>query len=156
RFVREPELLGTGGGVRHAMEVLGGEGTVVVMNGDILFWPDLEAAIAHHDRTEAIATVVLREDPRARELGALGLDAAGRVRSLLGAPTIEGLRELMFTGVHVLSERALAALPEEGCIIRRSYRRWIDEGEVVAGIVDGGPWRDLGTPSEYLCANIEL
>lgn len=161
RFVHEERLLGTGGGLRHAVEALGharDEEETLVMNGDILFWPDLEGALALHRRLGAVATVVLRPDPRARQLGALEIDEEGRVRRMLGRPErVEGpLRELMFTGVHVLSARALRDLPGEGCIIRTSYRRWIDEGEVVAGFVDESAWRDLGTPGEYLRASVEL
>jgi mannose-1-phosphate guanylyltransferase len=62
----------------------------------------------------------------------------------------------MFTGVHVLSPAAFDALPEEGCIVRKSHRRWVDEGHVVAGVVDESPWRDLGTLAEYLAANLDL
>lgn len=159
RFVHEPALLGTGGGLRNALEALGGaDDEIVVMNGDILFWPDLEGALALHRKLDTMATVVLRPDPRARQLGALEIEAEGRVRRMLGKPEhVElSLRELMFTGVHVLSPRAVRDLPKEGCIIRTSYRRWIDDGEVVAGFVDESPWRDLGTPAEYLRASVEL
>lgn len=157
RFVHEPALLGTGGGLRNAWAQLGPGEPIVVMNGDILFWPDLEGALALHRELDAIATVVLRPDPRARRLGALEIDPEGRVRRLLGSPDFDApLRELMFTGVHVLGPRAFADLPEEGCIIRRSYRRWIDGGEVVGGFVDASPWRDLGTPAEYLRASLDL
>ncbi len=157
RFVHEPTLLGTGGGLRNAWQALGADEPIVVMNGDILFWPDLEGALALHHSLDAIATVVLRPDPRARQLGALAIDEACRVRRLLGVPEVDApLRELMFTGVHVLSPRAFAGLPEEGCIIRKSYRRWIDEGEIVAGFVDESAWRDLGTPAEYLRASLDL
>lgn len=159
-FVHEPELLGTGGGLRNAMAALGGadDEPIVVMNGDIVFWPDLEGALALHERLGAMATMVLRADGRARQFGAVEIDAEGRVRRLLGRPeqVAAPLRELMFTGVHVLSPRALRDLPAEGCIIRRTYRRWIDEGEIVAGFVDESAWRDLGTPSEYLRANLDL
>jgi NDP-sugar pyrophosphorylase family protein len=142
--------------VRNAALALGSDEVAIVMNGDILFWPDLEGALSLHHSLGAIATVVLREDPRARELGALGLDASGRVRTLLGKPEHAGAKEHMFTGVHVLSARALAELPSQGCIIRTAFRRWIDEGEVVGGFVDASPWRDLGTPREYLRANLDL
>lgn len=159
RFVHEPTLLGTGGGLRNAVAHLGHAGEpIVVMNGDILFWPDLEAALALHRELDAIATVVLRPDPRARQLGALEIDEGGRVRRLLGKPDRPGeaLSEHMFTGVHVLSARAIDDLPDEGCIIRSAYRRWVDAGATVGGVVDGGAWRDLGTPAEYLRASVEL
>jgi mannose-1-phosphate guanylyltransferase len=174
-FARESSLLGTGGGLRNVVAMLdagreqqrprerrqqdeGQPDEVIVMNGDILFWPDLDAAIAKHRALGAVATVVLRGDPRARQLGALEVDAEGRVRRLLGLPIDASgtLRELMFTGVHVLSRRAFADLPAQGCIIRSSYRRWIDAGEVVAGIIDESPWRDLGTPADYLEASVGL
>lgn len=163
RFVHEPELLGTGGGLRNGIERLLEEASVpeetpvLVMNGDILFWPDLEGALALHRRLEAVATMVLRPDPRARDLGAIEADPDGRVRTLLGSPSWDGpLEEHMFTGVHVLSLRALRDLPRSGCVIRRGYRQWVDSGAVVGGFVDEGAWRDLGTPPEYLRAHLDL
>lgn len=161
RVVHEPELLGTGGGVRNLWLALrGGAGhaPLYVMNSDVVFAPDLAGALALHDRLDAIATMVLRPDPDAARYGTIEIDPAGRVRRLLGVPeSAPGpLRALMFTGVHVLSPRALADLPERGCIIRSSYRAWIDRGEVVAGWVEASPWRDLGTLAQYLAANVEL
>ncbi|MFK7990644.1 MAG: sugar phosphate nucleotidyltransferase [Sandaracinaceae bacterium] len=165
-FVHEPELLGTGGGLKNAvMQVaervgLAADEPIVVMNGDIFFWPDLERAIATHQRLGAIATVVLRDDPRAAQLGSLELDAEGRVRRLLGKPEdIDAgpLTTHMFTGVHVLSARAIDALPDTGCVIREGYRHWVDDpSEVVGGIVDDSPWRDLGTPEEYHRVHMDL
>ncbi|MCC6874866.1 MAG: NTP transferase domain-containing protein [Sandaracinaceae bacterium] len=159
RFVHEPELLGTGGGIRNALSILrdevGDGGPMLVINGDVLFWPDLEGALALHAELGAVATMVLREDPRAKELGAIEVDGGGRVRRLLGKPEGAPLGERMFTGVHVLSPRALADLPEQGCIVRKSYRAWIDRGEVVAGFTDPSPWRDLGTLQEYLRAHLD-
>jgi NDP-sugar pyrophosphorylase family protein len=62
----------------------------------------------------------------------------------------------MFTGTHVISARAFDDLPENGCIVRHSYRRWIDRGEIVSAVVDEGPWRDVGTLPAYLDANMAL
>lgn len=158
-FCHEPKLLGTGGGLRAGLERIGPTGDpILVMNGDIFFWPDLEGALALHRRLGALATMVLRPDPRAEQLGAIEIDAEGRVRRMLGAP--EGvdapLETHMFTGVHVLSPDAVALLPEEGCIVRSGYRLWLAEGRVVAGFVDASAWRDLGTPAEYLRAHLDL
>ena len=47
-------------------------------------------------------------------------------------------------------------MPESGCVIRTAYRRWVDEGAPVLGIVDNSPWADLGTVSEYHRVNLEL
>ncbi|MFW6087372.1 MAG: sugar phosphate nucleotidyltransferase [Myxococcota bacterium] len=157
-FVHEPELLGTGGGLRNAWPLLrDGDDPVVVLNGDILFEPDLARALETHRRLDALATMVLRPDPDADRYGAVEIDGEGRVRRLLGQPAHAGpLAKHMFTGVHILSPRAFAELPEQGCIVRRSYRPWVDRGEVIAGHVDRTPWLDLGTPAAYLAANLDL
>lgn len=159
-YVHEPELLGTGGGLRNALSALGStDEPILVMNGDIFFWPDFEEALILHERLGAMATTVLRPDPRARRLGALEVDADQRVRRILGRPEecSEPLTEHMFTGVHVLSPHALRDLPQQGCVIRTAYRRWVDDPEtVVGGFVDLGDWRDLGTPPEYLRAHLDL
>lgn len=156
RYLHEPELLGTGGALANAAEWLCEPGEpVIVMNSDIVFAPDLAAALAHHRALGAIATMVLRPDVNARRFGAVEIDADGRVRRLLGRPeSVETLEERMFTGVHVLSPRAFGDLPERGCIVQASYRRWVDEGAVVAGWTEHAPWRDLGTLAAYLDANV--
>ena len=157
--LREPQLLGTGGGLRNARDLLleGDTDTVVVLNSDILFEPDLAAAIETHRRLGAIATMVLRTDPEAARYGAIEIDETARVRRLLGSPENVPLptRPFMFTGVHVLSRDAFADLPESGCIVRHAYRRWVDGAVIVAGHVEESPWRDLGTLEAYLDANLD-
>lgn len=156
QYFREERLLGTGGGLRHAFEAEPPRGPVVVMNGDIQFAPDIDRVLAPHLRADAIATMVLREHPDPARLGAVEIDVGGRVRRLLGRPDRrdERLRAYMFTGVHVLSPRAFRCLPREGCIIRTAYRAWIDRGETVIGVVEKGPFADLGTLDAYLDANV--
>jgi mannose-1-phosphate guanylyltransferase len=153
--VEEGRIRGTGGGVRGARHLLDDGETFLVVNGDVLLEPDLGAALALHRRLGAVATLVLREDPRAAAFGALEVDAAGRVRRLLGRPEQPAacsgpLRTAMFTGVHLLEPEVFDRLPEEGCIVRSLYRAIVDSGEVLGGYLDAGPWVELGTPQDYL------
>ncbi len=158
RFSRETELLGTAGGVRRAQRLFADrEAPAVVMNGDTLFAPDLERAVAAHLAHGAVATMILRHTPEPQRVGDVGIDEHGWVRALLGEPEDDRVRaSLMFTGVHVLSPEAFPDLPESGCIIRSSYRRWVDRGAPVLGLIDDSPWADLGTISEYHRLNLEL
>lgn len=161
RFVHEPEILGTGGGLRNAWEPIDGEDFIVV-NGKLLFAPNLDHALAVHRETGAIATMVLRPLAANDSFGAVEIDgegAVGQVRRILGEPAnaSEPLRRMMWTGVQILSSRAHRDLPEHGCVIRETYRRWIDRGERVIGVVDEAPWRDLGvTVRHYIEGNLSL
>lgn len=157
--VVERKILGTGGGLKNGWRGRLTAQEVLVQNGDILFAPDLARLTATHRSTGAIATMVLRSDPRAEAFGPIDVDMAQRrVTGILGAADrSRGVAEtFMFTGVHLFDARAFDDLPEDGCIIRHSYRRWLERGEFVAAVIDESPWLDLGTPQSYLEANISL
>lgn len=157
-FSRETTLLGTGGGLRKAHARFEDRtAPVIVMNGDTLFAPDLSEAYRQHLALGAVATMILRRTPDPARFGAIGIDSEGWVRTLLGAPSASDLtEELMFTGVHILAPEAFEDMPESGCVIRSAYRRWVDAGAPVLGIVDDSPWADLGTVSDYHRVNLEL
>ncbi len=148
--VSEPVLLGTGGGIHNALSKLGME-PFVVFNGDIFATPDLQRALAMHRASNARMTMVLREDPNAEKLGSIEVDADGRVRRMLGEGPESAVptRRCMFTGIYVLSPDVVADLPENGCIIRHTLRRWLARGERVSAIIDEHPWYDLGTIDAY-------
>lgn len=151
----EPELLGTAGGIRRALGDCRDEEGAVVMNGDIFFAPDLVGALARHRESGALATMVLRREPNVEAIGAVRVDPSGRVRRIRG-PAEAGLESFVFTGVHVLSKRAIASLPEMGCIVQQAYLPWLEAGERIAAFVDDGPWRDLGSPAALFDAHMDL
>lgn len=152
----ETSLLGTGGGIRHALPHLGDD--FWVFNGDVLAAPDLRRAAEIHHASDAWMTLILRDDPRAAALGAIEVDDAGRVRRILGegAAPPERLRACVFTGIYLISQRVADDLPTEGCVVRHTLRRLLARGERVMGVVDHGPWHDLGTPARYAEAQFAL
>jgi mannose-1-phosphate guanylyltransferase len=157
RFVHEPEILGTGGGVRNALRPDPGE-DVLVLNAKLAYAPDLARAVAMHRQSGAIATMVLRALPAGSGFSPVEVDAEGRVRSIRSLPARQGGFALrMWTGVAVLSARAFQDLPERGDIIEHAYLPWLARGELVASITDDSPWIDVGvTPRHYLEANLAL
>ena len=168
RFVHEPELLGTGGGIANVAEWLTApEEPVFVMNSDVLFEPDLEAVLHEHQRAQAFATMVVRADPRAERFGAVWVreggpsdddHVEGLVRGIDGTraprPEAEGLQPRVFTGVHVLSPAAIRSLPAEGCVVRQGYAEWLLAGQPILAHLANEPWEDLGTPARYLAAHL--
>jgi NDP-sugar pyrophosphorylase family protein len=156
-FQREPVLLGTGGALKRAEPFFRNE-TAILWNGDVLFELDLRAALAFHRQRGALATLVLRHSPELARYGAVEIDRRGRVVRLLGEPRSRPPgRPLMFAGVHLLEPAFFAALrPEPSCIVRTAYRTLVDRKAPVFGFESDARWLDLGTPAEYLAANLLL
>jgi NDP-sugar pyrophosphorylase family protein len=150
-YQREPVLLGTGGGLKQAESFFGGN-PFLVLNGDTMLDLDLKAVTAVHEQRDALATMVLREDPEAERWGAVELDRDQLVRSINGkGRAADGPTEkLMFAGVHVMHPRLLCDLPvgRESSIID-AYHRAIIQGEPIAGYRMTGYWSDVGTPERY-------
>jgi mannose-1-phosphate guanylyltransferase len=148
RFVYEPEILGTGGGVRNAWARPEPGETFLVMNGKVIFAPDLAAALRAHREQRALATMVLTHAPGTRGFGDVEIDGEGWVRRLRRAPPRAAdapeLRPMFYTGISLFSDRAFADLPKNGCLINDAYQHWLDRGERVLGVVDPDVCRDAG------------
>ncbi len=139
--VEQPEILGTGGGLRNARHLLAER--LVVINGDILCDVDLTALLA----VDAPAVMALRPQETPQHTG-VALDGQGVVRGIAGVVG-EADARLHFTGVHALRREVLAHVPDGmSCIVRTAYRTLIPRGEV-RGVVHHGAWTDIGTLAEY-------
>lgn len=156
-----PAILGTGGGLRQMREFLGGE-SFAVMNGDTLIDFDLRLAIAEHERSGAIATMVLKDDPRVETFGAIGYDARGRVWDFVGrvpVPKAAGaLSKALFTGVHLFSPKVFDYIAKDGEVNlgTETYPAMLRAGETIASVLQKGYWSDLGTAQRLLEANLDV
>jgi len=157
-----PAILGTGGGLRKMREFLAGD-DFAVMNGDTLIDFDLRSAIAKHRDSSAIATMVLKDDPRVATFGAIGYDPAdGRVWDFVGRAPVPGsappLSKALFTGVHVFSPRVFDHIAPEGEVNLGSetYPALLKAGARVSCVLQEGYWSDLGTADRLFEANIDV
>ncbi len=152
----EAELLGTGGGIRKALPLIGKDPFIVV-NGDSLFAPDFHRILAHHKASSALATLVLRSAEDFETYEPVGIDASGRVRRLISVGTrLSDLTLRMFTGVHVIEPDIAPYLPDEGCIVRKAYVPLLERGAALCGTMDESFFCDLGTPERFHLANMDL
>jgi mannose-1-phosphate guanylyltransferase len=155
QFVHEPEILGTGGGVRNVW-ASSARAPLLAFNAKLVFAPDIDRALAVHRALGAIATLVLRPMPHDATFAPVWTDELGRVHAIRSrqAPRPDLLRR-MWTGVQILDPRAFADLPAHGDIFEHAYLPWLARGELVASITDESPWLDVGvTPRHYLDANL--
>ena len=155
-YSSEPELLGTGGGVKK-VEAFFADETFIVLNGDILCDVNLDAAVAEHRAKGAMATMVVRDRDYER-FGLIEVNKESRVQRILNqGPKSEDLAPAMFTGVHVLEPEFLSHVPQgPGCIIRTAYLDLIAVGGPIYAYWHEGYWNDLGSPERYLSATMAL
>jgi mannose-1-phosphate guanylyltransferase len=155
----EAGILGTGGVFRRAREagLLRRDRPLVVLNGDVLFDLDLPRVLEAHLATGAAATMVLRTMPGGGGYSPVECDDAGRIHRIGKHGTPGAGPGRLFTGVHVLSPRALDLLPPgESGIVEAVYARLLASGERVQAVHDDRLWLDLGDPRGYLDAHLTL
>jgi len=148
----EADLLGTAGGLAQARPLFAGE-DVVVWNGDILIDLDAAALVRAHAASGAAATLAIA--PAARGRGNTGVDAAGDVARLRDVTARAGeVRGGDFVGVYAVSASLLAHFPARGGLIEDVLLPAIGGGARVATHEAPRAFFDIGTPAQYLAANV--
>ncbi|MBU0729701.1 MAG: NTP transferase domain-containing protein [Proteobacteria bacterium] len=147
---QEEEILGTGGGLRRALQHFD-ETPVLVVNGDIFHTIDLAAVYEKHLQSNATITLVLHDYPR---FNTVQVSDDGLVTGFATAEKAVGGkgRTLAFTGIHVIDPAVLAMIPgNEFYNIIDCYRQVLqDGGRINALELQGHFWKDIGTPEDYL------
>jgi mannose-1-phosphate guanylyltransferase len=186
RYLHEDVILGTGGGLKHALPLLDPDGRdepFLSLNGKLIFDVDLTALVeAYRQAGDVLGMMVVRRDPEAVAWGAVevrfdrrepdarreGHDgSAGRA----GVPSPRGIDprgpwvanilgqgEHMFCGVHITRPSVVARLPEgEACMVRQGYLPWLHAGgRVAAWEAPPGTFAEHSTPERYLASNWAL
>jgi mannose-1-phosphate guanylyltransferase len=156
RYSWESPVLGSAGGPRHALPLIG-ERTFFLVNGDTLTNVDLPAMLDLHRRTGALVTMALIPNPDPAKYGGVLLDASGAVTAFTkrGSPG----PSFHFIGPQVVEADAFAAL-EDGVVsesVLGIYPRYIAERPgTVRGFVCDAVFRDIGTPADLLRTSLEL
>lgn len=153
----EPEILGTGGGLKK-VEAFFGEEPFLLVNADALMDVDLRAAAEFHATSGAVATMVVRAREEGMAYGMVEMDREMRIRRILGRGGGTALTPVVFTGIHVLSKKVFGYIPPGvfSCINRDCYGAMLEAGERVAGYMVRGYWRDMGTVRSYFEANMDF
>jgi mannose-1-phosphate guanylyltransferase len=165
---REEELLDTGGGLKKAswffLEGLGNKyQPFLVHNVDVLSTIDLGQMVRFHIEHSALATLAVQHRDTSRPLlfnehGQLcGRRAGGDAETEWALPA-QQVNSLAFSGIHVVSPRIFAGLPEEGAFsIIPAYLRLASRGEAILAFrADAYYWRDLGRPKDIAEAERDM
>ena len=148
----EPEILGTGGGIKNCADFLRNTPFFVVVNADIYHTFDLSPAIHYHRESGNLATLVLCDHPRFNQVG---IDGEGRIvcvgeESI--TPSTSATQLLTFTGIHIITPKLLDVMPSPGFFgIMEIYTELASHGEAIRGYqMQGGYWRDIGRIEDYM------
>ncbi len=158
RYVVEEEPLGTGGGVRHAVDEV--SGAVWVLNGDILTDADLTAMRRFHQVHRARMTMFLIPVDDPRQYGVVETAADGRILRFREKPTAgeEITTNTINAGVYLLDAELLRRIPTGRplSIEREFFPNLIADGIACFGWCPTAYWRDIGSPAAYLAAQMDL
>lgn len=145
---REPELLGTGGGLAKARPFFDGK-TLLVVNSDLFFDFDLGRLARLHRDSGAAATALLHEGTGFDRLRSTLVNEAGQI-TWIGPSRSEDPQRRVFAGVYLLEPEAYQPLrPEPSSVITGAFRPLMESGRPVMGLVEDFLWRDLGTWGAY-------
>jgi len=147
----EPEILGTGGGIKNT-EGFWDDKPFVVINGDILTDIDLNRAYEAHQKEGNLITLIFHDcEPFNQILINERLDIMD-----IAPKACPG--RLAFTGIHIIEPEILSRIPKDRFYnIIDCYRELISQGGPIRAFVSKGHyWRDVGTIESYLFANKEV
>ncbi len=161
-YVEEPEILGTSGALDNARKFLEDD-TFIVVNGKIVTDINLSEALETHKRTEALATLVLRPNPK-RERFSMVNTEGGFLKGFGGIPqpsesdNAPNETPLMFTGIQILEPRIFDYIPRN--VFSHSttdvYPQALAKGERIAAHVAEGIWYELSTIQRYLDISLAM
>ncbi len=150
-YSKEPEILGTGGGIKKIFDESSHECSIVI-NSDIVIEIDLAKLIKFHCGNKGAATLVLRKAEEDDSFGRLEVDREGHIRNILGklcwkAEVDQGL---MFTGLHLVNRAVLDFIPEKQCYsIIDAYIEMLRQNKRLSAYITKDYWNDLGHIDRY-------
>jgi NDP-sugar pyrophosphorylase family protein len=157
RYAVEAEPLGTAGGVRNAVDLVGGP--VLVLNGDILTDANLGELLRFHEARRAAATIALTRVPDPTQYGLVLLGPDGRIRDFLEKPDPARVTtDTVNAGIYVLDRALLARIPTGRMVSieREFFPGLLGDGIPFYGWVAEHYWLDIGSPAKYRTAQVDL
>lgn len=145
----QPRILGSAGGPRHALAILGAD-TFFIVNGDTLTDVDLGVMATAHERSGAVVTLALVPNRRPDRYGGVRIEPDGRVAGFVRRGSGEPSHH--FVGVQIadasLFRRLRPGTPAQS--IGGIYDELIrSRPGAVRGFVSDARFWDVGTVADY-------
>ena len=148
-FRYEPELLDTAGGIKNIEDLLDGDETILIYNGDTFTDLPLAHLIDAHYVKRKEVTLALRSSGSPLNVN---LNNEGDICDLRHTLGDGGVKSCLFTGIYIVEKtflRRLAAGRKESIIPVLIAMIREQPGSVAGIIIDEGRWYDIGSLAEY-------
>lgn len=165
RYIREETPLDTAGAMKLAEPLFTGE-PLIVFNADILTDLDLQHLIQQHRQTDAKATLTLT---RVENPSAFGLvevqdrpQSCPQVLAFREKPSLEEATALgidtVNAGTYILEPDIFAQYADGHPLSfeRTVFPNLLLQEQQVSAVIWEGYWQDLGTPSKYYQAHLDI
>jgi len=147
-LVKEPEILGTGGGIKNMMSRVHAF-PVLIINSDIVTDLNFNQLVNIHHKHDAPVTLILHDEPQFNSV----LVEHNHVLAFQNIKKQNGLKA--FTGIHVIDALVGDYIPNNtNYSIITAYEKMIQDGHIIhAHFAKNHYWEDIGTPSGYARAS---
>ena len=148
----QPRILGSAGGPRHAMPLVGAD-TLLIVNGDTLCDLPIRALWDAHLTSGALVTLGLMPHPQPGRYGGVVLENGathGAVTAFV--PRTSTVPSVHFPGIQVVHRSVLADLPDNApseTVLQVYPRLMQTHPGVVSGAVFDAQFDDVGTVDDY-------
>lgn len=155
RYSRETTPLGTAGPLKKAEKILKDSDSFFVFNGDILFEGNLKEMITRHQKTNAVATIALKEVENPSRFGVVVYDHDMQVHQFIEKPKKEDApSNFINAGIYMMSPEIFDYIP--------SRKKFSTEKSVFPILATEkklfaynyqGVWFDIGAFEDFRLAN---
>lgn len=146
-YSEEPEILGSGGGLKNAAPFFG-DSPFIAINADTLMGIDLKKIVAAFNPEHAGLMVTCPVQPD---------DEFGRVTVQDGHIVGFNDGDVTFAGVQIVTPKLIAQLPTgKSSVIQDGYIPLIAGGAIFDAVLHTGYWNDIGTVDRYEKTRIDI
>jgi len=161
RYSVERELLGTGGAVKRAEKLIGGD-RMLVINGDTFVDVNLGELTRFHCNSGALATLAVVKAADNCRYGSMHIDARGRITGFAEKDAsdddkAEGQKHAINAGVYVFEKKLLGCIRSGRCVsLEREIFPPLVKNRKAYGLLKETYFLDIGVPDDFVRAQTEL
>jgi NDP-sugar pyrophosphorylase family protein len=153
----QPVVLGTAGGPKRALPLLGGD-TFLIVNGDTLTDVDLRGLMSSHAASDALVTLALVPNEQPLKYGGAVLDGQSRITGF-ARPGASAAGSYHFVGVQAVRPSAFDGVKDDSPAnsIGDVYDRLLSRRpDAIHGFVTRAAFWDVGTVADYRATSAAL